>query len=506
MQSDEIETLAKLKFNLSTLKPFQQAIIKDFLQGHDVLVISPTGSGKSLCYQLPALIMPGTFIIISPLIALMQDQIQKLKQREIEAECLHADLPRETQQQILHQVKNQAIKLLYVSPERLLQPMFLSFLKQLTISGFAIDEVHCMLQWGHDFRPEYQGLAKLKQWFPKIPIMALTATANPKNQKKIIEQLQLKAQKHIQSIHRSNIEFCIVDKTRSTLKLEDLCQRHLHQSGIIYSASRQKVDSVFQRLKNEGYPVLRYHAGMPAEEKSQQLKEFLSQEEHIMVATMAFGMGVDKPNLRFVVHMDVPGRLDQFIQEAGRIGRDGHQAHSYLVFHPGQYLQLNLWRLQKVHPNLFVEELDDFQKMTAFLHSRQCYTTLIHEYFGQSAIPACLRCQRCQTSPHSSHHPEDMLKLLSCIYRLQDASQHARLMEVMLGKQNARTKSFENLSTFGIGKHRPLIYWQHALTALLANQDIRLSCQTSLAWQLTPKALSALKSRTYQDNDCYQPI
>lgn len=506
MQSDEIETLAKLKFNLSALKPFQQAIIQDFLHGHDVLVISPTGSGKSLCYQLPALILPGTFIIISPLIALMQDQIHKLKQREIEAECLHADLPRETQRHILQKVKNQSIKLLYVSPERLLQPMFLSFLKQLTISGFAIDEVHCMLQWGHDFRPEYQGLAKLKQWFPKIPVMALTATANPKNQEKIIGQLQLKAQKHIQSIHRDNIEFCIIDKTRSNLKLEDLCQRHLHQSGIIYSASRQKVDSVFLRLKNEGYPVLRYHAGMSAEEKNQQLKAFLSQDGHIMVATMAFGMGVDKADLRFVIHMDIPGRLDQFIQEAGRIGRDGHRAQSYLVFHPEQYLQLNLWRLQKVHPKVFHDELDDFQKMTAFLHSKQCFTTLIHHYFGQASIPTCPGCQRCQNTQSPFHHPDDMLKILSCIYRMQHDAQHARLMDVMLGKQNARTQSFEQLSTFGIGKHQSLIYWQHALTALLANKDIRLRCQTSMAWQLTPKALSALKSRTYQDIDCYQPI
>ena len=506
MPSDDLETLAKLKFNLSTLKPFQQAIIQDFLHGHDVLVISPTGSGKSLCYQLPALILPGTFIIISPLIALMQDQIHKLKHRQIEAECLHADLPREVQQDILKKVKNQAIKLLYVSPERLLQPMFLSFLKQQTLSGFAIDEVHCMLQWGHDFRPEYQGLAKLKQWFPKIPIMALTATASPKNQQKIIGELQLHAKKHIQPIHRENIVFSLIDKIHSSIKLEDLCQKHLNQSGLIYTASRQKVDSIYQRLHSQGYPVLRYHAGLTPDEKNQQLKQYLSDKEHIMVATMAFGMGVDKQNLRYVIHLDIPGRFDQFIQEAGRIGRDGQKAHSYLLFHPGQYLQLNLWRLKKIHPAVFQEELYDFQQMTAFLHSSLCFSQWIHAYFGQENFENCGQCQRCHNRVQNSPNRQDMLMLLSCIYRMQDSAHHAMIIEVMMGKKVARTQAFEKLTTFGLGQHQSSLYWQHLLCQLFANDDIQLRCQQSLAWQLTPKALSALKSRRYEDIGCYQPI
>lgn len=506
MQSDDLETLAKIKFNLNAIKPFQQAIIKDLLHGHDVFVISPTGSGKSLCYQLPALILPGTFIIISPLIALMQDQIQKLKQRDIQADCLHADLSREMQQKILEKVENQAIKLLYVSPERLLQPFFLSFLKRQTISGFAIDEVHCMLQWGHDFRPEYQGLSKLKQWFPQTPIIALTATANPKNQLKIIEQLQLQAKKHIQSIYRENIEITIINKTQTSLKLENLCQRHLGQSGIIYSASRQKVDSVYQRLKNQGYSVLRYHAGMSADEKNQQLHKFLNSDEHIMIATIAFGMGIDKPNLRYVIHLDVPGRLDQFIQEVGRIGRDNQKSYSYLLFHPGQYLQLNLWRLQKTHANIFHDEIDDFQKMTSFLHSQQCFKTLILDYFGQGPVSTCGQCQRCQEQSKALYSSEDMLKLISCIYRMGNEADYKKLMEVMLGQKNTRTQSFEHLSTFGIGQHQNLIYWQERLTALFANHDIRIGDPQTLAWQLTPKALSALKSRKYQDIGYSSPL
>ncbi len=495
MLLDELETLAKLKFNLSALKPFQQAIISDFMHGHDILIISPTGSGKSLCYQLPALLLPGTFIIISPLIALMQDQVYKLKQKNIEAEFLHAELSREEQKEILDKVQNQKTKLLYISPERLLQNSFLSFLKQQQISGFAIDEVHCMLQWGQDFRPEYQGLSKLKNIFPNVTIMALTATANPKQQQQIIQELKLSAKKHIHSIHRQNIAYEVINTGQTKANLEMICQKHSKQSGIIYTASRQRVDSIYQFLKDKGYPVLRYHAGMSVLDKNEQMNQFIKSDSNIMIATIAFGMGVDKSNIRFVLHLDVPGRFDQLIQEIGRVGRDGLNASSYLLFHSGNFLQFNLWRIQKSHPKIFEEQMNELQIMSQFLYSSACFETLIAKYFEDIHKDACGKCQRCLHKTPTTIPTEDVLKLLSCIYRLQNNANLKLIIDVMQGINPARTKEFEHLSTFGIGQHQTASYWQSLVCFLFSKNLITIQDQNSMAWHLTSQGVLFLKTQ-----------
>lgn len=502
---DELETLAKLKFNLSQLKPFQHAIISDFIHGHDILVISPTGSGKSLCYQLPALLLPGTFIIISPLIALMQDQVKKLKAKSIEAECLHAELTKEEQKNILTQVQNAQIKLLYVSPERLLQNFFLSFLKQQKISGFAIDEVHCMLQWGHDFRPEYQDLSKLKSIFPDIPIMALTATANPRQQNKMLTHLGLQAKKHIYSIHRPNIEYEIIFSTHSKSKLETICMKHAGQTGIIYAASRQRVDFIENHLRQQGFKSLKYHAGMSSEEKQLQLNVFQENSGYIMVATVAFGMGVDKADIRFIVHLDTPGRLDQFVQESGRCGRDGELAHSYILFHPGNFLQLNFWQLQKTHQLLFHELVDDLQNMSKFLISDICFYQFLQNYYEQIDTEPCGKCIRCQAPKQRFQLTEDHLKILSCIYRLHHQASSKLIIEVLQGLRNSRTQDFEHLSTFGIGKNLQTKQWLQILISLFAQDMIGVKKQAQLYWQLSEKAKMALKLLKHAHIQSHQP-
>lgn len=503
---DELETLAKLKFNLDTLKPFQQAIISDFMHGHDVLVISPTGSGKSLCYQLPALLLPGTFIIISPLIALMQDQVEKLKSKSIEADFLHADLSKEEQNQIFASIKTQKTKLLYVSPERLLQNFFLSFLKQQKISGFAIDEVHCMLQWGQDFRPEYQGLSKLKKIFPRIPVMALTATANPKHQQSLIEQLSLKAKKHIYSIHRPNIHYHVIKEGDSKNNLAHICSQHPHQSGIVYAASRLRVENIYAFLKSKGFETLKYHAGLSAEEKQNQLALFQNSSQAIMVATIAFGMGVDKKDIRYIVHLDTPGRLDQFVQESGRVGRDGQEAHSYIFFQPAPFFQFNFWRIQKAQALLFPELIEDLKMMAKFLNSQTCFNKFITDFFEEQDNPDCGYCSRCQNQSKESVSSDDFLKVLSCIARLEDAATSKVLIEVLQGQLTTRTHAYQGLSTFGIGQDQSVKYWLGLIALLFSHDWISIRHQSTMNWVLTAKAKMAMKHRNYADILNHQPL
>ena len=495
MNYQELTALAKNKFKLENLKPFQQNIINDFLQGHDVLLISPTGSGKSLCYQLPAIIMPGTLIVISPLIALMQDQVDKLKNLNIAAECLHSELAKEVQQAILASIQAQKTKILFIAPERLLQGWFLNFLKQQTISGFAIDEAHCLLHWGLDFRPEYQELHKIKILFPHVAIMALTATANPKQQQQIIQQLNIVAKKHIHAMHRPNISYELIDNSNYQ-KLLSLCSRHAKQPGIIYASSRKRVDNIHGFLQKNGYLALKYHAGMDINDKNYHLRQFHSSNEHIMVATVAFGMGVDKANVRYVIHADVPGRFDQLVQEIGRVGRDGLAAHSYLLFNPAQFLEFNFWRLQKSRPDSFADLLAEFQEVAFFLHSHHCYTQLIAQYFEDHSMEGCKNCNRCQNKHVNTIVDEDIIKLLSCIYRLQQHATHKNLINVMQGV----CKKHYKLSTFGIGQHKSAYYWHNLITQIFAKKLIKINNQQTMTWSLTAQAAALLKN--YNGKHC----
>ena len=494
LSDEELEAFAQSQFKLHRLKPQQIAIIKDFLNHHDILAVLPTGSGKSLCYQLPALIKPGLFIVISPLIALMVEQVDRLKNLNIAAECLHSNLNVEQQNQIIQQLSN--IKLLYISPERLLTQSFFKIMRNLNISGFAIDEVHCMLHWGADFRPEYDALKHLKKYFPNQPMMALTATATQKQQIAIIEHLQIKPKQHIYSAYKPNIQYQVIATSHIHQKTLEIVQQHPAQNGIIYCATRRRVEFIQKFLQSNGIPALGYHAGMTAEERLEQQNRFVNSENQVMVATLAFGMGVDKQDIRYIIHADLPGRLDQLIQETGRAGRDGQTASSYLLYHPEQFLQLNLWRFQKASPLLHAEMVEDLQKMSIFLNSQQCFRGLIAEHFEGEVLPACGECERCVNPKHPPNFAtDDVLKLLSTIYRAQSTGTWDCVVDILLGVHNTKTSAYLNLSTYGIGQHLTKFEWYICLNYLFAMQWIHLMPQTHPTWQLSLQGIKILKSQ-----------
>ena len=480
------------QFRIQELKPLQSQIIHRFLKKKDVLVIAETGFGKSLCYQVPALLLPGTLIVVSPLIALMQDQIKKLQALNIPADCLSSQMDKKAQDQIFFQLQNQTLKLLYVSPERLFQYGFLTLLKKQKISGFVIDEVHCMLQWGYDFRPEYHDLSQLKTLFKECPIMALTATATPKQQARITERLGLEAQTFVSGMGRNNLLYQLVETPHHKEMLLKICKSHNGEAGIIYAASRKRVDDVFHYLQTHQISCLRYHAGMSHEERQAAQKAFFNHEQ-IMVATLAFGLGMDKANVRYVIHLDIPGNMQQFIQETGRSGRDGLPAQSYLFFKASQFVELNLWRIEKQSPLLFKELINDFKMMAELLLSKDCFHTQIANYFELDKI-SCQICHRC-LNPHANEIPkEDAKRLLSNIYRLQNHAQSKTVIDVLRGANHSRIQNFKSLSTYGIGKHQSAHYWYTLFLTLFINDLIEINDLNSMHWQLTKLAKAFLKS------------
>ena len=489
-----IDKIAKERFQIKTLKPFQGQVINAFLNQQDLLLISSTGSGKSLCYQVPALLMPGTLIVISPLIALMQDQVQKLQRQGISAEFLHANQTLIEQQNILQQLSNLNLKLIYISPEKLLQARFLQFLKKQNISGFIIDEVHCMLQWGHDFRPEYHALSCLKRRFPELPIMAVTATASPRQQQQIIDDLGLKASIHHAKTERFNLQYQVIPSVSSKESLSLIVARHPHQNGIIYAATRQRVYSTYQYLKSIHPEVLHYHAGLEASFRQTQQKHFEQTEAGLMVATLAFGMGIDKGNIRYIIHMDIPSRLDQFVQESGRAGRDGEKAYSYLLYNPIHFLEFNLWKIKEAPPLLQPELIEELKQMGQFIHAKTCYQGILFAYFHGEAGYACGECAPCLQKPHATYFEhESKLKLLSCLYRLGQAAKPSILADVLKGVKNNHTQEFRTLSTFGIGINESKTYWYELMLVLFIDGVIQLKIYDKPIWQLTAIGATLLK-------------
>ena len=494
--TSEVDRITREIFQLQSLQPHQQLIIADVLKQHDLLVVSPTGSGKSLCYQIPGIILPGTFVIISPLIALMTEQVCHLKKLGIAAECFHSGLDKTTQQSIISQLKDQQLKIFYVSPERVVQSYFLHQLKSILLSGFAIDEAHCILHWGQDFRPGYEQLTQLKKHFPTIPVMALTATATPKQQDEIIEQLQLNAKKHIHSAYKANIDYQVISTEDLRTSLKNILQRHPMQSGIVYCSSRQRVEHIYYYLQKTNIPVTYYHAGLESGQREAQQKQFYQQPDGVMVATMAFGMGVDKKNIRFIIHQDLPGRLDQYVQESGRAGRDGDPATSYILYHPELFFQFNLWRIGKAKTTIQPELIEELRMVAQTVSLNDCFKKTIFYYFEHITIPPCGTCHACLKGINVFN--DDALKLLSCIYRMKNHADWDNVVDVLLGVLSPKTKNFHQLSTFGIGCSQGKWYWYHLLCQLFAKNWISLRIDTISKWHITQQGFQFIKDHKTQ--------
>ena len=470
---EQAQQLLKQVFGYEHFREPQQAVIQALLDDQDVLVVMPTGGGKSLCYQLPALIRPGVAVIVSPLIALMQDQVQALSQWGLRVGCLNSAMDFSLAQETEHQLRSGNLDLLYVAPERLLRPRTLKMLSECQIALFAIDEAHCVSQWGHDFRPEYLQLHCLRECFPGVPRIALTATADERTRQEIIERLGLvDAQKFVQGFDRPNIRYRIGQKQRAKEQLlKFLKAEHAKDSGIVYCLSRKKVEATAQWLQEQGFNALPYHAGLSAELRRHNQHRFLTEENILMVATVAFGMGIDKPNVRFVAHLDLPKSVEAYYQETGRAGRDGLPADAWMVYGLQDVIflrqMLEASQAEALHKSV---ERQKLEAMLGLCEITSCRRQALLAYFGEHQAPSCGNCDTCLEPVPVWDGTEAGRQALSAVYRCGQRFGVNHVIEVLLGKSSERVLELghHKLSTFGIGKALDRNQWRSVFRQLVA--------------------------------------
>ncbi len=448
----------------------QAEIIEDVIQGRDCFVLMPTGGGKSLCYQIPALIRPGTAIVVSPLIALMQDQVSALQANGIKAAFYNSSLNATQAADVLSQLHAQQLDLLYVSPERLQSQGFLQRLQSIQIALFAIDEAHCISQWGHDFRPEYRQMGTFREWFSQVPFIALTATADRATREDILEKLHFQDLRiHISSFDRPNIFYRVEEKRQALKQLLDFLQLRPNSSGIVYALSRKKVEEVAIKLQEKGYKAKAYHAGLPAEIRESVHQQFIRDEIEIVVATVAFGMGIDKPNVRFVVHYDLPKNIEGYYQETGRAGRDGLESE-VLMLYGSQDIATARYFVDQVSDE-DQKRLENFKlnAMVDFAEAQTCRRNVLLNYFGESTHQACGKCDICLNPPTLVDGKVAAQKVLSCVYRMQQGFGMKQVIDVLRGMDNEkiRAQNHHQLSTYGIGKEYSAQEWSSIIRQLI---------------------------------------
>lgn len=472
MSDKALEVLHKT-FGFTAFRGQQEPVIRRVLDGGDALVLMPTGGGKSLCYQVPALVRPGTAVVVSPLIALMEDQVRNLGLLGVRVGCLNSAMSMQDQRQIEEDLVRGELDLLYVAPERLLMPRMMMLLEQIKIALFAIDEAHCVSQWGHDFRPEYLQLAVLGQRFPGVPRVALTATADHRTRKEIIERLALnQAESFTDSFDRPNIFYRISQKRQTRQQLHAfILKDHPGESGIVYCLSRKKVEELSEWLNNHGIRALPYHAGMSPEVRSRHQRLFYNEEGLIIVATVAFGMGVDKPDVRFVAHMDLPRSIEAYYQETGRAGRDGLPATAWLAYGLQDVMILGQM-LSHSNADASVRNIErqKLESMLAFCEISGCRRQALLAYFGETLDKPCGYCDLCVEPVVTWDATEAARKALSNVYRTGQRYGVTHLVDVLMGRENARVRQsgHNQLSTFGIGRDLGKKQWHSVYRQLVA--------------------------------------
>ena len=476
----------------------QDEIIGELVDGRDAFVLMPTGGGKSLCYQIPALLRDGTAIIVSPLIALMQDQVDALKQLGIKAAYLNSTLKVGEAKQVEEQLLNNELDLLYVAPERLLNAAMLSLLEQCQLALFAIDEAHCVSQWGHDFRPDYQQLRILHERFPKVPRIALTATADQRTRDEIITQLQLEdARVFINSFDRPNIHYAISEGNNPKLRMWRFLQKnHANDAGIVYCLSRKKVEATAEWLSEHGRTALPYHAGLPQEVRQTNQQRFLREEGVIIVATIAFGMGIDKPDVRFVAHLSLPKSVEAYYQETGRAGRDGEPANAWMAYGLQDVLTLRQF-LQKSNADQTHKRVEHnkLESMLGLCELIACRRQALLGYFDEISNKACGACDNCVSPPEKWDGTEAAQKVLSTIYRTGQRFGVNYVIDVLLAKADDRIQQngHDKLSTYGIGKEFSMAEWRAILRQLIALGYVNVEAESHGSLKLTDKCRLVLR-------------
>ncbi len=484
-------------FGHKNFRGLQERIVLHLHKGEDCLVLMPTSAGKSLCYQIPALMRDGVGIIISPLIALMKDQVDNLNEMGIKARALNSSLPFNEVLEVQRELREGKLDLLYVAPEKLANPSFFSLLKTLNIALFAIDEAHCISEWGHDFRPSYLQLGVLKEDFPEVPMIALTATADKQTRKEILDKLKIPEKNlFLSSFDRPNISYEIVEKKKPKEQLLSFLRENKGESGIIYCMSRKKVEDLALWLSEKGLKALPYHAGLDEGLRARNQNTFIKEEEVIMVATVAFGMGIDKPNVRFVAHMDLPKSLEAYYQETGRAGRDGLPSKAWMTYGLDSvvYLKKLMENSEADHGRKLVEK-KKCDQLISYCESFQCRRQRLLEYFDEPFKGPCKNCDNCWTTQESVDATLWSKMALSAVFRTRESFGVHHLVSLLRGENNEKVRQFnhQNLSVFGIGKMNSSHVWKSLFRKLIAENYLSVDNEGFGALSISPKGALILK-------------
>ncbi|WP_286222788.1 DNA helicase RecQ [Marinobacter apostichopi] len=487
-------------FGYETFRPLQGDIIREVVDGRDALVLMPTGGGKSLCYQVPALVRPGTAVVISPLIALMQDQVAALKELGVNAAFLNSTMDMEQARATEYALATGELDLLYCAPERLIQPRTIDLLHDASISLFAIDEAHCVSQWGHDFRSDYLQLSMLANEFPTVPRIALTATADERTRKEIAERLSLTEARHfVSGFDRPNIQYRIAPKINANKQLLDFIKaEHDGECGIVYCMSRNKVDATARMLADKGYTALPYHAGLPSETRALHQERFLREDGVIIVATIAFGMGIDKPDVRFVAHLDLPKSLEAYYQETGRAGRDGKLSTAWMVYGLQDVIKLRqMLEASQGNDQFKRVERQKLDAMLGLCEVTRCRREVLLRYFGDTQDEPCGNCDTCLNPPETWDGTVAVQKALSCVFRTGQRFGVTYLIDVLRGSENERIlqSGHQAVSTYGIGTELSVNEWKSVFRQLVANGYLRADPEGYGALQLTETCRPLLQGK-----------